>query len=754
MMSHNKINDKKNNKSVGGSNIDRKYFYYYVGTNELRKVSPTAFAKGEYPVLASESVRIKVVGLANTPKKQLKYLLWEADKFRNEGLVTDVFDAFALLKDVITILGSTKRNLEKIGKLCDVHLILKAISIVMKFQHSAQYGFSVSELVVGLIDLYLLVSGVVNKFKPEMLEEVCIASLSMFLPSKLFEIVKRINVFSSAKLLDDITGIHKLFSVFVDGIVYILDLFPNSTIIKQLKKSLESLCQFGIHAHLYTINKYIREEKIGEKITKSAYRMKIKDLYNQLEHGEFLQWCRKSAAVQNSYQEFLKLYKRVRAFEECARQEPIGIVFQGPPGCGKSRCMNGVIQCLPWSKYVHQVKDVNDGKDFYDMYENETIFYMDDVGQQGISQWRTFINMISEVKYPLDCARAENKDTKFFNSDIVMATTNEFMNLSGLVRTDCIKELPALWRRCIVLDFSKVKFTGSYDGVLSWKYYNLDKQEFLTGLPPHIVSQMSGIQDFTFQCKNNDLDMYAWICKTIVELKKVNEQRLISNQLTESQLQYVRSNVFEGESLFDWSFSRNSDDGELGSNQITASWLDERLNSLKRELNDEELDSSYFSDAKTCFSTVVVDSLKWLFEGLRDILKNVVESIDLSELIAILVTSVLVIGVSFVTQKLVNKHSGTLSENKFSIENLLSEKFSKTNMSTFHESIMRNIKEVVVINDKNQKINVLALLSGHCVLLPGHAITSTGSNYITVYADKIKNHVIYDKLKVAIGRFT
>ena len=91
--------------------------------------------------------------------------------------------------------------------------------------------------------------------------------------------------FSSAKLLDDITGIHKLFSVFVDGIVYILDLFPNSTIIKQLKKSLESLCQFGIHSHLYTINKYIREEKIGEKITKSAYRMKIKDLYNQLEIG-------------------------------------------------------------------------------------------------------------------------------------------------------------------------------------------------------------------------------------------------------------------------------------------------------------------------------------------------------------------------------------------------------------------------------------------------------------------------------------
>ena len=38
------------------------------------------------------------------------------------------------------------------------------------------------------------------------------------------------------------------------------------------------------------------------------------------------------------------------------------------------------------------------GKDWYDNYQNEEIFYMDDVGQQGVSQWRTIINMVSAVK--------------------------------------------------------------------------------------------------------------------------------------------------------------------------------------------------------------------------------------------------------------------------------------------------------------------------------------------------------------------
>ena len=43
--------------------------------------------------------------------------------------------------------------------------------------------------------------------------------------------------------------------------------------------------------------------------------------------------------------------------------------------------MNAVVEALGEPFYAHCVKAVMDGKDFYDNYNNEPVFYMDDVGQ-------------------------------------------------------------------------------------------------------------------------------------------------------------------------------------------------------------------------------------------------------------------------------------------------------------------------------------------------------------------------------------
>lgn len=785
-MSVNKIENKnkknKNNDKNGkceefgvevSSREGKNYFYYYLTTNELKKVSYKAFSKGSFPVIANERSSIKIVGLGSQPKKRLKYLLFEADRFQAEGFGNDFVDAFSFIRDAISILAKLKRGFEKVGKLCEINLVLKVLSILLKFQNCMKCGWSLSDFVVALIDFYLLVQDIQDKFKAEMMEELCLATISMLLPNKLFEIVRRISVFSSSKLVDDVSGIHKLFSLVVDGLTYILELLPECAVTTYLCDCLKTLCNFGAHAHLYQMNKFLSEDKIGEKLVKTAYRNKIKEFHSQINHGDFKQWARKSAAVASSYLDFLKLYKRVVAYEECARQEPIGIVFQGPPGCGKSRAMNAVIQSLPWSKYAHQIKDINDGKDFYDMYENETIFYMDDVGQQGISQWRTFINMISEVKYPLDCARAENKDTKYFNSEVILATTNEFMRLNGLVRTDAIRELPALWRRCLVLDFSQVRFDGKYRGEFQWKYYHLDRNEFLVGFPQHIVSEMIKSYSPTFKCVGNDLDLYAWICSIIVELRRINQTRLVNNKLSDSQIEYIREKGgFETEGVFDWNiggvFSGDSDNNlderlqqlrdelELDQNPVDGEVLNVRLQNLREEfqqtLSDEDL-MRFRDNPMRVFKHVVRDFLTGTFERLKKFLFDCVEFLVNHEIL--LQVIIYLVGVtisSCIVYYAESKNSSVRQElpGKFKSENAFENMFTKDNLNTYHSSLVRNIKEIVITNSFGNKINVMGLFSGHYVLVPSHAIVSGENNFLTAYHSKKDNHIIYDKLKIEV----
>jgi hypothetical protein len=183
------------------------------------------------------------------------------------------------------------------------------------------------------------------------------------------------------------------------------------------------------------------------------------------------------------------VYKGVKAFDESRRVEPICIVFEGGAGSGKSALMNLLVDLLRranYTTYVHTVPSTEDAKDFYDDYENQDVFIMDDVGQQGKSQWRQIINMVSPIKYPLPCATASKKNTKFFNSKIVVCTTNHFMDLQGFTSTDCIMEPEALFRRCHVIRVDRANAEdGSFAQALTYyKYAHMDvdkrwKNEFL-----------------------------------------------------------------------------------------------------------------------------------------------------------------------------------------------------------------------------------------------------------------------------------
>jgi len=170
--------------------------------------------------------------------------------------------------------------------------------------------------------------------------------------------------------------------------------------------------------------------------------------------------------------------KSVAAFEESRREEPICIVFEGAAGSGKSAAMNQFVDLLRYkgyTTYCHTIPASEDGKDFYDDYENQDVFVMDDIGIQGKSQWRYIINFISPVKYPLPCATASKKNTKFFNSKIVLCTTNHFMDLNGFTSADCITEPAALFRRCHVIKVEKDATCATFEQILTYyKFSHLD----------------------------------------------------------------------------------------------------------------------------------------------------------------------------------------------------------------------------------------------------------------------------------------
>jgi len=162
-------------------------------------------------------------------------------------------------------------------------------------------------------------------------------------------------------------------------------------------------------------------------------------------------------AMRSRVDAFLNLRKLKEQLKNSSRIEPSCFIFDGPPGTLKSVTLTKLLPLLGKTVYVHHVKTMEDGKDFYDMYDNQEVFYMDDVGQQGRSQWRNLINWVSCVPLPLDCATASLKNTKLFNSEIILLTTNQFMNLHGFTAQDGVSDPRALFRRAIVFDWSQTE---------------------------------------------------------------------------------------------------------------------------------------------------------------------------------------------------------------------------------------------------------------------------------------------------------
>lgn len=265
--------------------------------------------------------------------------------------------------------------------------------------------------------------------------------------------------------------------------------------------------------------------------------------------------------------------KSCQAFDTSGRDEPICFVFEGEAGSGKSCIMNSFVALLKESGMTticHSVPAAEDGKDFYDDYENQDVFVMDDVGQQGKSQWRYLINYVSPVKYPLPCATASKKNTKFFNSKIVLCTTNHFRDLNGFTSSDCISEPEALYRRAHVISISRGKSDHFSQDLAYYKYDHIGSKQWENRFINHAaVNVPAGLQT-TFSTSDtyrpdNTKRVLRWLYSLFLHITKAEEANNKQMIMTDGDYRDILRSSVDTDQFYD------TNDDEWGAQ---SSWGD------------------------------------------------------------------------------------------------------------------------------------------------------------------------------------
>lgn len=454
------------------------------------------------------------------------------------------------------MIGKVRDFYDKHGAVIN-NLIVSVVQILNKCVSMEKFDLPmILDTLLDLYKIYALGEYTIKLWEPEMLITTIAATASMLLPSKLYEIFRRMSMFSNAKLLDDVSGFFSLYKLISQYIIGLLEYLPFK-IPDQLAGYIHQMCDLGRYELAYKMENLYKQWQRDKKIILDAdFRYKTSALQDELKNkGELFEWTARSKGFKCIYDNFLVLTKVIASYEKSTRQEPSFFVFEGPPGCLKSVYMNSLIKCLNKSSYAHITKPTTDGKDFYDSYNNQEVLFSDDVGQQGVSQWRQYINFVSPVICPLDCACAELKDTKFLTSELILVTTNSFSRMHGLMKSDGISDIRALWRRAFVFDFEKVRRDGPKAiGEICFKYY--DGKMWKNNFPSDLLDEFK-FNDYVVPVSfnstgENKLEVLAWM-KLIVETTlEMKDKQHINNELTSEDVHSVNNlkSIFKAEGWF------------------------------------------------------------------------------------------------------------------------------------------------------------------------------------------------------------
>lgn len=471
-------------------------------------------------------------------------------KWNSQSIFDSFSDGLKGIKNSINFASATIKNVKGMFSHNGYILFLELVNMILNIREGY---FTPTKIVSVVISIYTMYTRAKQTFTPQSLPDFTFDIASVIfsiigLPHDVVKIIKDYaaltgkRLFSSNTILTVILSVYQLFKYFLTFITsylsetesnvyyagyaaYILDLaFGGIVCYDKIKRVTDMNLAYSSHP---------------EVILQPEFRENVIKLDEETKDAIFMQY------VSNHENKFFKsawdafqnnLVKYVKNFTTSSKIEPICFVFEGAPGSGKSVLMNNFVEVLRKmnkSVYIHTIPPTDAGKDFYDDYENQDVFVMDDIGQQGKSQWRTIINFVSPVKYPLECANAAKKNTKFFNSKIILCTTNGFMKLHGFTSKDCIAEPEALFRRCHVI---KVEKGTTQEFTQNLTYYKFD----------HLAPKPEWISKFLYHNGNitlptklenlNKIDALRYIRQLLGSVEKNEDANRKTVSITDNEL--------------------------------------------------------------------------------------------------------------------------------------------------------------------------------------------------------------------------
>jgi len=735
------------------TNKQTKYFFFYFKTNALVEVSRAKFSVVKGKVLDFTNFKIRIFGEGNI--KMVKRVF---SGFKAEGGFESMKLAgkgCKLIYEMLMMLGRARDKIVNVNKV----ILLELARLILDVSRVFNGKWSGLDLVSLLVSIYIFMEKF--QFKAQAMDQFMMAGVSMFLPDSFFKIVQRASVLSGSKLCDDVSIFHSLITCIQDVIAWVFNAFGLPEGVKNsVDKIFNVLCVSKNHIlvkKMRLLNEHFKSS--SKNYLDKDMNKHCQTLLKEIDNEDLAEWNRRSAGVKEIISRFRLNCKILYQNCDVVRQEPICFVFEGPPATGKSVALNLLLQVLKEPCYAHIVKSMMDGKDFYDTYNNEEIAYFDDMGQQGGSQWRPLINMISVVKMPLDCAAQELKDTKFFNSNKVFVTTNNFSNLQHVIsKSDGISDIQALWRRGNVLDFKQVNFVeGAYHGVVQFKYFDVEQKEFLKEWPKSIrkyleTNKLELLPYFHFDETGatgyeNKVAFVTWLANVVKVFEKIKAQQLVNNSVSDEFIRKVEDNMFfkaEGGSWFTNLFGT-----PLNSNDIVNTVNNEPRTfyyDLKVDVDAAQMMTFTVTESATMWwkhliwDTLIfiyetyLSSVEGMFAAIEDFTNFFFENIIFILILALLAT--LISSYFFPEEKeQCNVEVEWKGEGKGSLKVL-------KDVHSSVEFLQKALYPIDIIYG-GVKISGTALVSGHCVIVPSHYVA--GENVlIRLYKDTSLRNVIVE----------
>lgn len=712
------------------NNSKTKFYLYYHSNRSVREVSRKTFSTVNGKVFSFRDFKIKAI-VTLKDKATMTEVKEVLKGFKPQtNVIWQGFKGLLLLGNVTSKISQVVEQVSSESK----RLIMDLVSVLLDLCRLVKGKFAVIDLISSLVSLYRVWSTVEEVFVPQSMDALVFSSLSLFLPKPLFEIIKRMNTFSNLKFLDDPSLFHNFLLLVIDYLEKFLIYIKMDHLWTNLKHCFEMLRDKVVYIKLKKLHdlsiKIMNDKSLSMSVSvRSQFQKSVSEM---CENVSLMEWAKRSATISNYIRDIENVSKMLKSYDNSFRIEPTCIIMEGPPGTLKSVFMNGVIESLGETCYYHNIKAAMDGKDWYDNYNNETVFSMDDVGAQGISQWRTIVNLVSPIKLPLDCAEAAKKDTKYFSSELIILTTNAFSDLHGVTKSDCITDIRALWRRGYVFEYNTTRAGNMLNGMIQFKYFDVLENAFIYRFPPDMLEF---IRSKNININNsivltvNDVDqkstILSWMLSVINIIRAVKKLQKNDNAIDVAKIRSMCS--FIPNSKVEDDISEYFDDDEYDD------VLDYRkFDSYKRSEPSTHNAYQDIPASKDTYWESILEYLDSIMQGVED--KIGVKTATSCLLGTALLSAVL--GVVYYIIKSRNPKSPT-----FEVQSDLHPTISAIAKATYEADFCIKENGAVVIKQNT------VLVSGHNIVTVAHPfIKAEGPIQVTIYKNRAMNSILVDKL--------